>query len=367
LKDQMACTMDEKLSSKFEKAMELDEKLEPRWKGERRWVAGITLTDSDLDELMANSLAILGSGPTGIKFSAAEIVSILKAAPYNSQRKDSESRWTELAQRAIKDACAPPRITTEDEAAASGYPAEWRPRSLKEIANRAWETPHSIPWVIKDILAAQSALLCSGQPHATKSIDWLAACIEAAVKHTVWGKFDASAVKRTLFIETEDPEWLVENRVVSLMKGLGLKQTDDLEKYGFFFSATGPFDLVKTEKQLRALIDSVKPDFTVLSTLQGLVPGRSLSEQKDMSEPNAMVVNLAKLTPMIVITHSPRDSSVRRSYGAITQDANYLTLMHFEKDVKGDETTIHVTGDSKLGTELDFKIRMTCPPSLVQG
>jgi hypothetical protein len=64
------------------------------------------------------------------------------------------------------------------------------------------------------------------------------------------------------------------------------------------------------------------------------------------------------LTPMIVITHSPRDSSAKRSYGAITQDANYLTLMHFEKDVKGDETIIHVTGDSKLGTELDFNLKL---------
>jgi hypothetical protein len=241
---------------------------------------------------------------------------------------------------------------------ALGYPAEWYPRSLKEIANRAWDTPHQIPWIIEGILPAASSLLCSGQPHATKSLDWLSACIEATVKHTVWGKFDASKVRRALYIETEDPDWMVENRIVGLMKGFGLVPTDALEKYGFYFSATGPFDLVGKEQQIRSLINHVKPDFIVLSTLQGLIPGRSLSEQKDMSEPNAMVVRLAKLTPMVVITHSPRDSSLRRSYGTIVQDANYLTLMHFEKHIQDGTTTINVIGDSKLGTELNFKLRL---------
>jgi hypothetical protein len=241
---------------------------------------------------------------------------------------------------------------------AMGYPPEWYPRSLKEIANRVWDTPHKIPWVVQDILPGASSLLCSGQPHATKSLDWLAACIEAPIKHTVWGKFDACGVKRTLYIETEDPDWMVENRIVGLMKGFGLSPTDDLEKYGFYFSATGPFDLVQKEQQMRALINYVKPDFTVLSTLQGLIPGRSLNEQKDMSEPNAMVVRLARLTPMVVITHSPRDSNVKRSYGTIVQDANYLTLMHFEKQEREGKTTINVTGDSKLGTELNFKLQL---------
>jgi hypothetical protein len=65
--------MDEELISKFEKAMGLDEKLGPHWKGEGRQVAGVR---------------------------------ILKAAPYNSQSEAPESYWTELAQRAVSDAVA---------------------------------------------------------------------------------------------------------------------------------------------------------------------------------------------------------------------------------------------------------------------
>ena len=237
-------------------------------------------------------------------------------------------------------------------------PAEWHPRTMREIASRTFDSLHTIPWVIKDVLAAQSGLLCSGHPHAGKSLNWLAACVDAVVTHKVWGQFDAKRVKRVLFIETEDPAWLVENRVVGLMRGHGLKSTADLEKFGFYFVSAGPFNLVDYAEKMHALIDHVKPDFMVLSTLQGLVGERSLSEQKDMSAVNALLVSLQKRAPLVVITHSPRDSSAERALGTITQDANYLSLMHFKKKVSNGEQTIVVTGDSKLGTELSFDLKL---------
>ena len=46
--------------------------------------------------------------------------------------------------------------------------------------------------------------------------------MEAPALHTVWGHFKAPNVTSTLFVETEDPAWLVEARVRGLAKGLGL-------------------------------------------------------------------------------------------------------------------------------------------------
>jgi hypothetical protein len=56
----------------------------------------------------------------------------------------------------------------------------------------------------------------------------LAACLEAVVFHKVWGHFDAAAVKRALFNETEDPRWLVEARIGGIAKGLLLAPGDSV-------------------------------------------------------------------------------------------------------------------------------------------
>jgi hypothetical protein len=236
------------------------------------------------------------------------------------------------------------------------YPEGWRPRSLQEILSR---TPQPPPWVIEGLLPAQSGILCSGQPHATKSLNWLFASMESVIHHVVWGKFPCQKVSRVLFIETEDPSWLVETRIHGFAKGLGLKPGDDLTKYGFYFACTGPFELTSCEEKLLALIDEVKPDWVILSTLQGLLNERDWKEQKDMGPVNAIMVRLQRRVPLVVITHSPRDSNARRSAGSITQDANYLVTMHFKKaDDKNTGTVISVVGDSKMGVELKFDLTL---------
>ena len=224
---------------------------------------------------------------------------------------------------------APSAVTTGRTDGSATYPEAWRPSSLQDVLSR---TPEPPPWVIEELLPADSGLLCSGQPHAMKSLNWLAAAIESVVRHTVWGKFASPKVNRVLFIETEDPRWLVEKRIHGFAKGLGLKRGDDLEKYGFFFACTGPFTLVECETELLALIDDVKPDWVVLSTMQGLLGGADWSQQKDMGPVDAIMVKLQRRVPLVAITHSPRDTKVRRSAGTITQDANYLTVMHFQKN-----------------------------------
>ena len=159
-----------------------------------------------------------------------------------------------------------------------------------------------------------------------------------------------------LFIETEDPRWLIEDRIRGLADGLGLN-AHDLEDCGFGLACTGPFNLVHSQIMLSKLIDDFKPDWVVLSTLQGLIQGLDWNEQKDMGAVNAALVRLQRQCPLVVITHSPRGGQ-RRAAGTITQDANYLTLLHFEKQIKNGQTFINVEGDSKMGSELLFDLKL---------
>ena len=45
-----------------------------------------------------------------------------------------------------------------------------------------------------------------------------------------------------------------------------------------------------------------------------------MGAQKDMSEVNAMVVRLMKCFPLVVLAHTPRDSSQKRALGTVTQE-----------------------------------------------
>jgi RecA-family ATPase len=233
------------------------------------------------------------------------------------------------------------------------YPTTWRPSTLKEILNRQYEPP---PWIIKDLLPKDAGTLASGLPHSTKSLSWLGASIESVVNQTVWGHFDASKVRRSLFIETEDPRWLVEDRIRGFATGLGLDPSD-LSDLGFGLACTGPFHLITSQIQVQKLIEEWEPDWVVLSTLQGLIQGADWAEQKDMGPVNAAIVRLQRICPLVVVTHSPRGGQ-RRAAGTVTQDANYLTLMHFEKYKREDGTYISVLGDSKMGSELDFNLKL---------
>jgi hypothetical protein len=215
------------------------------------------------------------------------------------------------------------------------------------------------PWIIKDLLLAETATQVSAHPHSMKSLAWLSAAIEAPAKQTVWGHFDASAVHRTLFIESEDSRWMVEERIRGIAKGLGLRTAKDAP--GFHYLRSGPFALVDLEGTLRQIVEYYKPNFVVLSTLQSLLNGRSWNEQQDMQPVNAAIVRLATRCPFVVITHSPWDRKQRRAAGSITQAANFTTTMHFEKqlDRKTGTGYVHVRVDSKIGAEeLDFSLKL---------
>jgi hypothetical protein len=174
--------------------------------------------------------------------------------------------------------------------------------------------------------------------------------MESVSTRKVWGHFPSPDVRRVLYIETEDPPMVVEQRVRELSKGLGI--SPEAPPDGFFLACTGPFDLAKCEGELNALIDRYQPDWIVLSTLQGLLVNRDWSSQKDMSEINAIIVRLSRRCPLVLVTHSTWDARNKRAAGSITQAANFLTTVHFEKTTtaKG-ETRTKVKVDCKLGQE----------------
>jgi len=217
------------------------------------------------------------------------------------------------------------------------------------------------PWVIQDLLLAQTATLVSAQPHAMKSLSWLAACIEAVGFHKVWEHFDAPGVEKALFIETEDPPWLVEARIRGIAKGLRIGADNRLP--GFHYVCPGPFDLVAEEKELRGLLEKHGPHFAVISTLQNLLNGRSWLKQEEMQPVNAAILRLSRAyCPIVLITHSPWDKTQRRAAGTVTQTANFITTMHYEKvqNRKTGETLAHVLVDTKAGAvEGDFHLKLT--------
>jgi hypothetical protein len=227
-------------------------------------------------------------------------------------------------------------------------------RTLKDALESKSSAP---PWVIQDLLLKDSATLISAHPHSMKSLSLLCACMEAVASKQVWGHFAAPAVERALFIETEDPEWMVESRIRGLAKGLRIG--DELP--GFFFSCVGAFDLVESKPQITALLEKFRPDFAVLSTLQGLLAGRDWLRQDAMAAVNALFVDLSRHhCPLIVVTHSPWNKKDRRAAGTITQAANFIVNAHFQKtENKKHESFVHVSVDSKAGAaETDFHLKL---------
>lgn len=214
------------------------------------------------------------------------------------------------------------------------------------------------PWIIEDLLLAESATLVSAQPHAMKSLSLLSACLEAISKKTVWGHFKAD-VDSVLFLETEDPEWMVEARIRGLAKGLGLDEKADLP--GFHYACVGPFDFVGEDNRVEELVQKHAPKFIVLSTLQNLLNGRDYTRQSDMQPIMARMLKIARLAPLMLVTHSPWDKRQKRAAGTVTQAANFMTALHYEKKIvpKTGETFVHVSVDSKAGAlETDFSLKL---------
>jgi len=192
------------------------------------------------------------------------------------------------------------------------------------------------PWKIQDLVVEGGATEVSAHPHGMKSLSWLNAALESVTRHSVWRHFDASNVESVLYIESEDPQWLVEARIRGIAKGLGLDPS--MDHPGFHYLCPGPFDLVKEEESLRCLFAKYRPDYVVLSTLQNLLAGRDWISQKDMQDVNALIVRLSRICPLVVLTHSPWNSEKRRAAGTITQFANFAVTMHYQKVILGRNT-----------------------------
>ena len=210
---------------------------------------------------------------------------------------------------------------------------EWEIRGLTDAFRNA-EAP---PWVVKDLVMSGTLTLVSAHPHGMKSLSWLAACMEGVKTGKVFGRFEAPNLKNVLFIETEDPEWLVKKRIQGLAKGL--KLPEDAKLPGFHYTCPGPFELIKQQKQLEGLIVQYKLDLIVLSTLQNLLGGRNWKEQGEMADVMAMLVKVARKCPIVLLTHSPQDRSQKRAIGTITLGANCATHIHSEFPRQGNVGT----------------------------
>lgn len=239
-------------------------------------------------------------------------------------------------------------------------PAAWKFLNLKEVL----ETPtiKEAPWRIRNLVAQGCGTLISAHPHGMKSFTWLQAAIDAPMGNQVWGHFPVTGVKKTLYIETEDPEWLLRQRIQQLARGMSIKASDVKDIGCFTLGVTGPFDIVKTGDKLKQAIETYQPDFTVLSTLQGLLGGRSWKEQDEMAAVNALMVDIsAHWSPLTVITHSPWDKKSKRAAGTITQTANFQTSCHYQKYTSREGTKVSIDVDSKIGAdaeESNFKLRL---------
>ena len=232
----------------------------------------------------------------------------------------------------------------------------WTFRSLKDILTNP--PPPTPPWIIEGMVAKNCPTLVSSQPHGMKSFSWLQASIEAALGMPIWGQYKAHDVTKTLFLETEDPPWLLDQRVVFIANGSGINP-DEISDGGFYRGHLGAFDLVKAEEDIKKQLNLYKPEMCVLSTLQGLLGGRDWKEQVDMYDVNAMIVRLSlEYCPMIVITHSPQDKKLKRAAGTITQAANYPNILHYDKCHSDSGSYSRVFLDSKLGQDGKFRIRL---------
>lgn len=234
---------------------------------------------------------------------------------------------------------------------------KWEIRGLQD----AFKDAESPPWVIKDLVMSGTLTLVSAHPHGMKSLSWLAALMEGVHTGKIFRHFEAPNLKNVLFIETEDPEWLVKKRIQGLAKGLKLPEGATLP--GFHFTCPGPFELTKHEAQLERLIEEYKLDLIVLSTLQNLLGSKNWKEQGEMADVMAMLVRLARKCPIVLLTHSPQDRSQKRAIGTITVGANCATHIHSEKSEKGGSTFVHLKVDSKAGAaETDFSLMLITDP-----
>ena len=238
----------------------------------------------------------------------------------------------------------------------------------------AFRNAEEPPWVIKDLVMAGTVTLVSAHPHAMKSLSWLYACLEGIVTQRVFGHFPAPDLKNGLFVETEDPEWLVKKRIQGFAQGLGLSKESKIP--GFQFMCPGPFGLTKELGRIEDLIKKLRLNLVVISTLQNILEGRDWKEQNQMAPIMAELVSIARLCPIVLLTHSPQDQRQKRAAGTVTLGANCATHIHYEKavDHKAGKTFVNLTVDSKAAAEeTQFALELrrdakdTDPVSSVRG
>jgi hypothetical protein len=203
------------------------------------------------------------------------------------------------------------------------------------------------PFAIEDLVLDSTLTLVSARPHAMKSLSWLYACMEGVLKKEVFGHFKAPNLNNVLFLETEDPAYLVKKRIQGFALGLGVR--DNQEIPGFNFACPGPFNLLDEIHQLAYHINSLSLDLIVISTLQNILGGRDWNEQEAMADMLEELVRTARLCPIVLITHSPHNPNTKRAAGTITLGANCATHLHLTKKQTPDRTCVSVELDSKAG------------------
>jgi len=241
----------------------------------------------------------------------------------------------------------------------------WEPRDWKTILTNP--TPPTL-YVIEGLLGQQSGAFIAGKPHAMKSLSTLYGSLEVLTKGTFWG-LKAHGVERVVFLETEDPRIVVEQRIRELSKGLDVDPENVPD--GFVLLTPGRIDLgnAQTQATLYRKLREHKPDIAVFSTLQGMLGEQDWNQQSDMSPIHAFVMLICReICPVILITHAPQDKKQRRPIGSISQSANYLVVGHVSKWItpKG-EQQISLELDSKLGGQKEFTLRLVTDGQEIRG
>jgi RecA-family ATPase len=220
-------------------------------------------------------------------------------------------------------------------------------------------------YIIDKLVVENGGTLISGKPHAMKSLSALAGCLEVLVKKTFWG-LRGEKISRVAYLETEDPRGVVEMRVRELSKGLGIDPANAPQ--GFHLFCTGHLDL-GSEMVRRDMFEHLReyrPDLIVLSTLQGMLGTRSWNKQEDMAPILSLIVRLClEVCPVILITHSPQDSTQERAIGTISQAANFIVTGHMTKRTDGSVTDLRL--DSKLGDKTSFTLKLQTEGKELRG
>ena len=89
----------------------------------------------------------------------------------------------------------------------------------------------------------------------------------------------------------------------------------------------------------------------------------------------ASIIRISRLSPTVLLTHSPWNQKERRAAGTVTQTANFVTTAHYQKVMnrKTKETFVNVVMDSKAGAqETNFNLKLLTEgdprePSSVRG